>query len=104
MAEFKNPNQAGGQDNRSLLLMMVVMVAVFFGLQYFRAKKNPQTVSPNANVPAAVQTAAGVTQPTPSMLAGAGAAPAAAQVAGCDGEAGGAGGGRGDDHGRERAV
>ncbi len=31
--------------------MMLVMVTVFFGLQYFRAKKNPQTVSPNANAP-----------------------------------------------------
>ncbi len=74
MAEFKNPNQPGGQDNKSLLVMMLVMVAVFFGLQYFRAKKNPQTVSPNANA-AAVQTAAGVTQPSPSVLAGAGSTP-----------------------------
>ena len=48
MAEFKNPNQQGGQDNKSLLVMMLVMVVVFFGLQYFRTKKNPQTVSPNA--------------------------------------------------------
>jgi len=74
LAEFKNPNQPGGQDNKSLLVMMLVMVAVFFGLQYFRAKKNPQTVSPNANA-AAVQTAAGVTQPSPSVLAGAGSTP-----------------------------
>ena len=48
MAEFKNPNQQGGGDNRSLLVMMLVLVTVFFGLQYFRAKTNPQTVSPNA--------------------------------------------------------
>ena len=75
MAEFKNPNQQGGQDNKSLLVMMLVMVTVFFGLQYFRAKKNPQTASPNASVPA-VQTAAGVTQPSPAMLAGAGSPPA----------------------------
>ncbi len=53
--------------------MMLVMVTVFFGLQYFRAKKNPQTVSPNANS-ASVQTAAGVVQPSPSVLAGAGSA------------------------------
>ncbi len=48
MAEFKNPNQQGGGDNRSLLVMMLVLVTVFFGLQYFRAKNNPQTVPPNA--------------------------------------------------------
>jgi YidC/Oxa1 family membrane protein insertase len=48
LAEFKNPNQQGGGDNKSLLVMMFVLVTVFFGLQYFRAKTNPQTVSPNA--------------------------------------------------------
>jgi YidC/Oxa1 family membrane protein insertase len=48
LAEFKNPNQQGGGDNRSLLVMMLVLVTVFFGLQYFRAKTNPQTASPNA--------------------------------------------------------
>ncbi len=78
MAEFKNPNQSGGQDNKSLLVMMLVMVTVFFGLQYFRAKKNPQTVSPSANS-ASVQTAAGVTQPSPAVLAGAGSTPAGVQ-------------------------
>src|ERR1700733_12604792 len=36
--------------------MMVVLVTVFFGLQYFRAKNNPQTASPNA-APKAAQTA-----------------------------------------------
>jgi len=76
LAEFKNPNQSGGQDNRSLLVMMLVMVTVFFGLQYFRAKKNPQTASPNANAPL-VQTAAGIAQPSPAMLAGAGSTPVA---------------------------
>jgi YidC/Oxa1 family membrane protein insertase len=48
LAEFKNPNQQGGGDNKSLLVMMLVLVTVFFGLQYFRAKNNPQTASPNA--------------------------------------------------------
>jgi YidC/Oxa1 family membrane protein insertase len=48
LAEFKNPNQQGGGDNRSLVVMMLVMVTVFFGLQYFRAKRNPQTALPNA--------------------------------------------------------
>ena len=55
MAEFKNPNQQGSaQDNRPLLIIMAVMVLVFFALQYFRTKHNPQTASPNA--PAATQT------------------------------------------------
>ena len=56
MAEFTNPNQQGGGDNRSLLVMMVVLVTVFFGLQYFRAKNNPPTSSPNA-APKTAQTA-----------------------------------------------
>ena len=44
MAEFKNPNQRRrwrNQDNRSLLVMMVVMFGVIFGLQYWRAQAQP---------------------------------------------------------------
>jgi len=78
LAEFKNPNQQGGQDNKSLLVMALVMVTVFFGLQYFRTKKNPQIASPNANATAR-ETAAGVAQPSPSMLA-AGSAPGGTQT------------------------
>ena len=74
MAEFKNPGQQGGQDNKSLLVMMLVMVAVFFGLQYYKAKTNPQTVSPNATQTAPAQ--GGATAP------GAAAAPFAAKPAG----------------------
>ena len=53
MAEFKNPNQPGGngnggQDSRSLLVMMVVMFGVIFGLQIWRAKHNPQTAAPSS--------------------------------------------------------
>ena len=65
MAEFKNPNQQGGQDNHSFLLMMLVMVAVFFGLQYFQSTK-PKPASPKApaaataqNTPAPANTPAG---------------------------------------------
>ena len=49
MPEFKNPNQGGGgsQDNRSFLLMMVVALGVIFGLQYWRAQKNPALESPD---------------------------------------------------------
>ncbi|NYF78633.1 membrane protein insertase YidC [Granulicella arctica] len=63
MAEFKNPTQQGGGDNKSLLVMMLVMVAVFFGLQMYKSKHNPQTVSPN--------------QPTQSAAPTPGASPAA---------------------------
>ncbi|HEY2039970.1 MAG TPA: membrane protein insertase YidC [Edaphobacter sp.] len=51
MAEFKNPNQqgGGGQDSRSLFVVMFVMIAVFFGLSYYRQKTNPKTVSPNSS-------------------------------------------------------
>jgi YidC/Oxa1 family membrane protein insertase len=68
LAEFKNPNQQGGGDNKSLLVMMLVLVTVFFGLQYFRAKNNPQTASPNSaqSAPAGSQTAA--QQGTPAAI------------------------------------
>jgi YidC/Oxa1 family membrane protein insertase len=57
LAEFKNPGQQGGQDNKSLLVMMLVMVTVFFGLQFYKAKKNPQTALPNATQSAPAQSA-----------------------------------------------
>ena len=70
MAEFKNPNQQGGGDNKSLLVMMLVLVTVFFGLQYFRAKTNPQTASPNATqsapAPSGPQSAAPPSTPVPT--------------------------------------
>jgi YidC/Oxa1 family membrane protein insertase len=85
LAEFKNPNQQGGGDNKSLLVMMLVLVTVFFGLQYFRAKKNPQTESPNSaqSAPATtgVQPAAAAPVADQTSAAGAGAAAAATKVA-----------------------
>ncbi|MDP9050919.1 MAG: membrane protein insertase YidC [Acidobacteriota bacterium] len=57
MAEFSNPNQQGGQDNRSLVAMMVVMVAVLFGAQYYHSKTTsqppsaPTTAAPQALAP-----------------------------------------------------
>jgi YidC/Oxa1 family membrane protein insertase len=66
VAEFKNPNQQGTpQDNRPLLIIMAVMVIVFFALQFYRAKHNPQTASPNAASQAQTQSA----QPTPTVAA-----------------------------------
>jgi YidC/Oxa1 family membrane protein insertase len=72
LAEFKNPNQQGGKDNNSFLLMMLVMVAVFFGLQYFQ-KPKPKPASP----------ATPATQSTPAQSAPAqpaAAAPSAPQL------------------------
>lgn len=82
MPEFKNPNaggaaSGGSQDNRSFLLMMLVMFGVLFGLQYWRAKHNPQTESPSATT--AVSAPA---TPTPGVenTAVSHAAPAAANA------------------------
>jgi YidC/Oxa1 family membrane protein insertase len=74
LAEFKNPNQQGGGDNRSLVVMMLVLVTVFFGLQYFRTKHNPQTVSPNAASSGPAEAG--------SQLASAGTSPVVPTVAG----------------------
>jgi YidC/Oxa1 family membrane protein insertase len=86
LAEFKNPNQAGGsgtQDNRSLLVMMLVMFGLIFGLQYYRAKHSPVTAPPSA--PLAQQTAPVVAAPmlggVPSAAATGGKTVAAVQAA-----------------------
>lgn len=70
MAEFTNPNQqgGGGQDSRSLFVIMFFMIAVFFGLSYYRQKTNPKTVSPNS--PAATQSQP-AQQAAPSTVAAA---------------------------------
>ena len=75
MAEISNPNQQGGGDNRSLVIMMVVMVAVFFGLQAYRAKTNPATAPPSS--PAVKQSSA----PAPGNTTAPQVAPAAAEAA-----------------------
>jgi YidC/Oxa1 family membrane protein insertase len=84
LAEFKNPNQQGGGDNKSLLVMMLVLVTVFFGLQYFRAKNNPQTTSPNSaqSATSGSQTAAqpGIPAATNSSAAALPSSPAASSV------------------------
>jgi YidC/Oxa1 family membrane protein insertase len=71
LAEFKNPNQQGGGDNKSLLVMMLVLVTVFVGLQYYRSKSNPPTASPNATT--ATQSAASQPAAQSSSSAPAGA-------------------------------
>ena len=81
MAEFKNPNQPGApQGNQSLLVMMVVLVTVFFAAQYYKAKHNPQTASPNAasqGTPQNVPSPSGFVQPNSAPQPGTPAAAAA---------------------------
>ena len=85
MPEFRNPNQSGGgsQDNRSFLIMMIVMISVIFGLQYWRSQHNPPTAPPDQqtaastpSAPAEAQTSApapttGATASTPAVIAAA---------------------------------
>jgi YidC/Oxa1 family membrane protein insertase len=76
LAEFRNPNQAGGagQDNRSLLVMMIVMLGVLFGVQYWRSAHNPQTAPPDH--PAAQTAPAATTTAVTPAVATASAVPA----------------------------
>jgi YidC/Oxa1 family membrane protein insertase len=64
LAEFKNPNQPGGgtQDNRSLLVMMIVMFGLIFGVQWYRAKYHPD---PPPQSPTPAQPAAATSAPSP---------------------------------------
>lgn len=59
MAEIRNPNQGGGAgggkgDSRSFLVVSLVFLVVFLGLQYFKPKK---TVQPPPRQPAVQQQA-----------------------------------------------
>ena len=84
MAEFKNPNQPGAsQGNQSLLVMMVVLVTVFLAAQYYKAKHNPQTASPNAaaqGTPQNVTSPSAFVQPNSAPQPGTPAAAAAASL------------------------
>jgi len=60
LAEIKNPNQqgsGGGQDSRTILIFSGIFLVIFLGLQYFRAKKGPETQ------PASQQQTASTTAP-----------------------------------------
>lgn len=65
MPEFRNPNAggtgggAGGQDSRQFLVLIFVMVSVIFGLQFWRAKHNPQTESPRTTAAVSAPASAG---------------------------------------------
>lgn len=80
MPEFRNPNQggAGSQDNRSFLLMLVVMMAVIFGIQYWHTKIAPPAPETKTAAPAA--TAPAQTAPTTTTKEAAAKAAAAAQT------------------------
>ena len=45
MAEIKNPNQqgGGGQDSKTILIFTGLFLVILLGMQYFRAKKGPET-------------------------------------------------------------
>ncbi len=63
MAEFSNPNQqGGGQDNKSLLAMLVVFLVAMVGIQLYHMKYPQsaanQTSQPTANAPASQPPAA----------------------------------------------
>jgi YidC/Oxa1 family membrane protein insertase len=84
LPEIRNPNQGGSQDNRSFLVMMIVMLGVIFGLQYWRAQRNPALESPDhpaisapaatpssSSATAAPATNATTTAATPAVVAAA---------------------------------
>jgi YidC/Oxa1 family membrane protein insertase len=83
LPEIRNPNQGGGgsQDNRSFLIMMIVMLGVIFGLQYWRAQRNPALESPDhpaVSAPASSSTSSALstaattaTTTTPAVVAAA---------------------------------
>lgn len=82
MPEFRNPNAggAGSQDNRSFLLMFVVMMGVIFGVQYWRMKTNPPAPQRAPATQASSQTAAQTNAPAQTAAATQTAASAAVQT------------------------
>ncbi len=83
MAEFKNPNAGGGgsQDSRSFLVMMIVMIGVIFGLQYWRGQHNPPTAPPDQSAATTPSTPAPVSAPATTTTAAAPVTPAIAAAA-----------------------
>ncbi|HEV2618604.1 MAG TPA: YidC/Oxa1 family insertase periplasmic-domain containing protein [Acidobacteriaceae bacterium] len=78
MAEFSNPNQQGGQDSKSLLAMMVIVVAIFFGAQVYHSKMAPQPAAPAVSTTQTIQSSSAPAYVPP--VATASAAPATASV------------------------
>jgi YidC/Oxa1 family membrane protein insertase len=75
LPEFRNPNQSGSgiQDNRSFLLMIIVMIGVIFGIQYWRsAHTPPEAATPpakSASTPPASVPPAATSADTPASSA-----------------------------------
>ena len=63
MAEFSNPNQQGGKDGQSLMTMMVVVVAIVLGLQFYHAKMAPP---PSSSTPPITAASQAPSAPTPA--------------------------------------
>ncbi len=68
MPEIKNPNQGGSSNssNTSFLIMMVVMLGVFAGLQFYRSKKTQPLQPPTAQTPAGSPQSAAPLQSAPT--------------------------------------
>jgi YidC/Oxa1 family membrane protein insertase len=66
LAEFSNPNQQGGQDNRSLVAMMVLVMAVLFGVQYYHLKTAPAAPSASPSTAIAAPSASAAPGPSPA--------------------------------------
>ncbi|MGH9615576.1 MAG: membrane protein insertase YidC, partial [Acidobacteriaceae bacterium] len=84
MAEYKNPNQHGGkQDTSTLLVFTIVFVAILLGMQVFRPK-HPAATNPAHPAHAAESTAAKNTStlPTHAGATGAGASTTTSSEAG----------------------
>jgi YidC/Oxa1 family membrane protein insertase len=86
LAEFSNPNQQGGQDSKSLLVMMVVIVAILFGSQFYHSKTNPQPATPAVSTTQTVTSSTGpayvppAAQPMPATASAAASIHPAAPV------------------------
>jgi YidC/Oxa1 family membrane protein insertase len=48
MAEFRNPNQGNSDGVRSIVIMTILMVGIFFGLRQFSASTGSHTALPHA--------------------------------------------------------
>jgi YidC/Oxa1 family membrane protein insertase len=66
VAEIKNPNQGGGAgtSNTSFLVMMIVMLGVFAGLQFYRSKQKQPLQPPTAQTQSAASGTAPQSGPT----------------------------------------
>jgi YidC/Oxa1 family membrane protein insertase len=88
LAEIKNPNQqgGGGQDSRTVLIFTGIFLVIFLGLQYFRAKKEPEPAPAQQHSAQAASTPAPAAPVETSVASVAPDAPAAAGTVTADSE------------------